>query len=89
MADAFNHIPAVVLPRIKNAGRSPVVAADYVAPASDPVGIRIAFHRRRVVGVTVTERSPRVPPTLLRAGWPRGQELLVVDRVRVCSGANG
>ncbi|MFE5256079.1 hypothetical protein [Streptomyces coelicoflavus] len=60
--------PSVVLLRIENAGWSPVVAADYVAPASDPVGIRIAFPGRRVVGMTVTERSPQVPPTFFVPG---------------------
>ncbi|MET9160952.1 phosphate-binding protein, partial [Streptomyces parvulus] len=46
--------PSVVLLRIENAGWSPVVAGDYVAPANDPVGITIAFPGRRVVGMTVT-----------------------------------
>ncbi|MFE0412820.1 hypothetical protein [Streptomyces tendae] len=62
------------------------MAGDYVAPASDPVGIRIAFPGRRVVGMTVTERSPQVPPSFfvkpggIRArsahmppAWPRVQ----------------
>ncbi|MFC8081777.1 substrate-binding domain-containing protein [Streptomyces sp. NPDC057340] len=60
--------PSVVLLRIENAGWSPVVAGDYVAPASDPVGIRIAFPGRRVVGMAVTERSPQVPPTFFVPG---------------------
>ncbi|MFD5440201.1 substrate-binding domain-containing protein [Streptomyces tendae] len=60
--------PSVVLLRIENAGWSPVVAGDYVAPANDPVGIRIAFPGRRVVGMTVTERSPQVPPTFFVPG---------------------
>ncbi|WP_432161983.1 substrate-binding domain-containing protein [Streptomyces tendae] len=60
--------PSVVLLRIENAGWSPVVAGDYVAPASDPVGIRIAFPGRRVVGMTVTERSPQVPPSFFVPG---------------------
>ncbi|MGX1252967.1 hypothetical protein RKD48_005478 [Streptomyces ambofaciens] len=60
--------PSVVLLRIENAGWSPVVAGDYVAPASDPVGIRIAFPGRRVVGMAVTERSAQVPPTFFVPG---------------------
>ncbi|MFI7347930.1 substrate-binding domain-containing protein [Streptomyces sp. NPDC049936] len=60
--------PSVVLLRIENAGWSPVVAGDYVAPANDPVGISIAFPGRRVVGMTVTERSPQVPPTFFVPG---------------------
>ncbi|MET7406072.1 substrate-binding domain-containing protein [Streptomyces parvulus] len=60
--------PSVVLLRIENAGWSPVVAGDYVAPANDPVGITIAFPGRRVVGMTVTERSPQVPPTFFVPG---------------------
>ncbi|MBZ6081607.1 substrate-binding domain-containing protein [Streptomyces olivaceus] len=60
--------PSVVLLRIENAGWRPLVAADYVAPANDPVGIRIAFPGRRVVGMTVTERSTQVPPTFFVPG---------------------
>lgn len=60
--------PSVVLLRIENVGWSPIVDSDYVAPVNDPVGIRIAFPGRRVVGMTVTERSPMVPPTFFVPG---------------------
>ncbi|GAA2569781.1 substrate-binding domain-containing protein [Streptomyces lienomycini] len=62
--------PSVVLLRIENAGWSPIVESDYVAPATDPVGVSIAFPGRRVVGMAVTERSRNVPRSFFTPDRP-------------------
>ncbi|MCT7354176.1 substrate-binding domain-containing protein [Streptomyces sp. 15-116A] len=60
--------PSVVLLRIENAGWTPIVDTDYVGPPNNPVGIRITFPGRKVVGMAVTERSPAVPDTYFQQG---------------------
>ncbi|ANB06242.1 phosphate-binding protein [Streptomyces ambofaciens] len=62
--------PSVVLLRIENVGWSPIVEGDYVAPATDPVGVSIAFPGRRVVGMAVTERSRNVPRSFFTPDRP-------------------
>ncbi|MET9778420.1 substrate-binding domain-containing protein [Streptomyces sp. NPDC006367] len=62
--------PSVVLLRIENAGWSPIVEDDYMAPANDPVGIRVAFPGRRVVGMVVTECSHTVLRDFFAPGTP-------------------
>ncbi|WP_151480090.1 substrate-binding domain-containing protein [Streptomyces albicerus] len=49
--------PSFVLLRIENSGWTPIVADDYMRPNNDPVGIRVGFPGRRVVGMVVTELS--------------------------------
>ncbi|MBD0417677.1 substrate-binding domain-containing protein [Streptomyces sp. TRM S81-3] len=62
--------PSVVLLRIENVGWTPIVEDDYVAPANDPVGIRVAFPGRRVVGMVVTECSHTVLRDFFAPGTP-------------------
>ncbi|AQS69766.1 substrate-binding domain-containing protein [Streptomyces pactum] len=62
--------PSVVLLRIENVGWTPIVEEDYVAPANDAVGIRVAFPGRRVVGMVVTECSHTVLRDFFAPGTP-------------------
>ncbi len=64
------HDPSVVLLRMENVGWTPIVEEDYVAPANDPVGIRVAFPGRRVVGMVVTECSHTVLRDFFAPGTP-------------------
>ncbi|GAA4004918.1 substrate-binding domain-containing protein [Streptomyces marokkonensis] len=62
--------PSVALLRIENVGWTPIVEEDYVAPANDAVGIRVAFPGRRVVGMVVTECSHTVLRDFFTPGTP-------------------
>lgn len=76
--------PSVVLLRIENVGWSPIVDGDYVAPPTDPVGVRIAFPGRRVVGMAVTERSDNVPRSFFepdRAGFATTDGVISLPKV--------
>lgn len=64
------HDPSVVLLRMENVGWTPIVEEDYMAPANDPVGIRVAFPGRRVVGMVVTECSHTVLRDFFVPGTP-------------------
>jgi ABC-type phosphate transport system substrate-binding protein len=49
--------PTLVLLRIENNGATNIDTHDYAVPDDDPVGIRVRFPGRKVVGMVVTELS--------------------------------
>lgn len=67
---ALLHDPSLVLLRIQNGGWPAIQQQHYLASAADPVGVRITFPGRRVVGMVVTEFSDPQLRASFAAGAP-------------------
>ncbi|WP_245722160.1 substrate-binding domain-containing protein [Nocardia crassostreae] len=77
------HDLSIVLIRIENNGATAVDTRDYAVPDEQHIGLHLHFPDRRVLGMAVTEFSPRGLADSLRPGSGIGAHEETVDGKRI------
>ncbi|MFC9998186.1 substrate-binding domain-containing protein [Nocardia sp. NPDC127526] len=77
------HDLSIVLIRIENNGATAIDTRDYAVPDEQHIGMHLYFEDRRVIGMAVTEFSPRGLGDSLRPGAGIGAHEETVDGKRI------